>query len=297
MTHEKPLPDYAFEMACSNIRYGPGVTQEVGMDLANMKVKKVGVFTDQNLIKLPVMKTVLDSLTKSDVNFVLYDDVRVEPTNESFLKARAFAIQHQFDAFLAVGGGSVIDTTKAANLYMTDPDADFLDYVAAPIGKAKPITFPLKPLIAIPTTSGTGSETTGVAVFDHLPAEAKTGIANRALRPLLGIIDPLHTLSMPERVAAFSGFDVLCHALESFTAVKYDERVPRPVDPLLRPAYQGSNPISDVWARHALSMISKYFVRSVYNPDDHVSFFCLYCNTASYLASHLAIGLDLQSPY
>ena len=135
-------------MACSNIRYGPGVTQEVGMDLANMKVKKVGVFTDQNLVKLPVMKTVLDSLTKSNINFVLYDEVRVEPTNESFLKARAFAIQHQFDAFLAVGGGSVIDTTKAANLYMTDPDADFLDYVATPIGKAKPITFPLKPLIA-----------------------------------------------------------------------------------------------------------------------------------------------------
>jgi len=205
MGHEKPMPEYAFEMACSNIRYGPGVTQEVGMDLANMRSKKVGVFTDKNLMKLPVMKTVLDSLTKAEVNYVLYDQVRVEPTNESFLQARAFAIEHQFDAFLAVGGGSVMDTTKAANLYMTDPEADFLDYVASPIGKAKPINFPLKPLIAVPTTSGTGSETTGVAVFDHLPAEAKTGIANRALRPLLGIIDPLHTLSMPERVAAFSG--------------------------------------------------------------------------------------------
>jgi len=268
MGHEKPMPEYAFEMACSNIRYGPGVTQEVGMDLANMRSKKVGVFTDKNLMKLPVMKTVLDSLTKAEVNYVLYDQVRVEPTNESFLQARAFAIEHQFDAFLAVGGGSVMDTTKAANLYMTDPEADFLDYVASPIGKAKPINFPLKPLIAVPTTSGTGSETTGVAVFDHLPAEAKTGIANRALRPLLGIIDPLHTLSMPERVAAFSGFDVLCHALESFTAVKYDERYPRPSDPSLRPSYQGSNPISDVWVRQALSMIGKYFVRSVYNPDD-----------------------------
>ena len=135
-------------MACSNIRYGPGVTQEVGMDLANMKVKSVGVFTDKNLASLPVMKTTLDSLTKANVNYVVYDDVRVEPTDESFIQASKFALKNQFDAFLAVGGGSVMDTTKAANLYSCDAEADFLDYVVAPIGKAKPITIPLKPMIA-----------------------------------------------------------------------------------------------------------------------------------------------------
>jgi len=267
-TSTAPSTDYAFEMACSNIRYGAGVTSEVGMDLVNMKAKHVGVFTDKNLAKLAPMRATVDSLTKAGVNFKVYDDVRVEPTDASFKAAADFAKLHNFDAILAVGGGSVIDTAKAANLYASDPEAEFLDYVNAPIGKGKPVTVPLMPLIAIPTTAGTGSETTGVAVFDYEPLQAKTGIANRALRPLLGIVDPLHVLSMPERVTAFSGFDVLCHALESYTARHYTERSPRPTNPINRPAYQGSNPISDVWSKHALGIIKKYFKRAVYNPDD-----------------------------
>jgi len=238
------------------------------MDMASLNAKKVGVFTDANLINLQPMKTVVESLTKAGVNFVVYDQVRVEPTDQSFMSAADFAKSEQVDAILAVGGGSVMDTAKAANLYSSDPEAELLDYVNAPIGRGKPVTVGLKPLVAVPTTSGTGSETTGVAVFDYEPLQAKTGIASRSLRPLLGIVDPLHTLTMPERVAAFSGFDVLCHALESFTAIPYTERRPRPSSPLLRPAYQGSNPISDLWAKHALGIISKYFTRAVYNADD-----------------------------
>merc|ERR1712042_256093 len=260
--------EYAFEMACSNIRYGNGVTREVGMDMDSLGAKKVGVFTDTNLVNLPPVKQVSDSLVKNKVNYVLYDKVRVEPSDVSFKDAAEFAKKEELDAFLAVGGGSVMDTAKAANLYSSDPGADFLDYVNAPIGKGKPVTVSLKPLVAVPTTSGTGSETTGVAVFDYEPLQAKTGIANRALRPLLGIVDPLHTLHMPERVAAFSGFDVLCHALESYTAIKYTDRSPRPSSPLLRPAYQGSNPISDIWSRHALGIIQKYFTRAVYDKED-----------------------------
>ncbi|PIK35667.1 putative hydroxyacid-oxoacid transhydrogenase, mitochondrial [Apostichopus japonicus] len=237
-TMSSETPDYAFEMACSNIRFGPGVTQEVGMDFINLGAKQVAVMTDKTVGGLPIMEAVLDSLQKHHVNFEIFDKVRVEPTDESFQEAISFARENQFDAFLAVGGGSVMDTCKAANLY------------------------------AFPTTAGTGSETTGVAIFDYTPLKAKTGIAHRSLRPLLGIVDPLHTVHMPTQVAAYSGFDVLCHALESYTAIPYHQRTPRPQNPINRPAYQGSNPISDIWSTHALRILKKYFKRAVYDPED-----------------------------
>ena len=261
------MHETAFEMAVSSVRFGAGVTREVGMDLLDWGVRNVLVLTDPVLRKLPPVATVLESLQANGVRSTLYDQVRVEPTDESFQHAIAFARQGDYDGFVAVGGGSTIDTAKAVNLYVTYPPADFLDYVNPPIGKGLPVPGPLKPLIAIPTTAGTGSETTGVSIFDLTRMHAKTGIASRRLKPTLGLLDPENTRSMPWQVAASSGLDILSHAVESFTALPYSER-PRPERPLLRPAYQGSNPISDVWSLEALRMVAKYLVRAVEDPGD-----------------------------
>jgi len=259
--------DNVFEMAASNIRFGVGVTREVGMDLAEIGARHVIVVTDPILAGLSPVATLLESLDASGIAATIYDRVRVEPTDESFLEATAFARSVPFDAFVAVGGGSVLDTAKAVNLYTTYPTEDFLEYVNPPIGAGRPVPGPLKPLMAVPTTAGTGSETTGVAIFDLKRLHAKTGIASRRLKPTLGYLDPENTRTLPPAVAASSGLDVLSHALESYTAASYTER-PRPERPALRPAYQGSNPISDVWALQALRMVAEYLVRAVEDPSD-----------------------------
>ena len=259
--------DFAFEMAASAVRFGAGVTREVGADLAELGVTRALVITDPVLRRLAPVNTVMESLEASGIPFVLYDRVRIEPSEESFLDAIAFARQHPHDAIVAVGGGSSIDTAKAVNLYTTYPPADFLDYVNPPIGKGLPVPGPLKPLIAIPTTAGTGSETTGVTIFDLTRMHAKTGIASRRLKPTLGLLDPDNTRTMPPQVAASTGLDILSHAIESFTALPYTGR-PLPARPALRPAYQGSNPISDIWSLQALRMVSQFIVRAVEDPSD-----------------------------
>ena len=258
--------DTAFEMAASNIRFGQGITREVGMDLKDRGLERVMVLTDPNLQEMEPVQTALAAIEGEGVEYALFDGVRVEPTDGSFKAAIAFAEEGGFDGFVAVGGGSVMDTAKAANLYTSYP-ADFLDYVNAPIGKGLPVPGPLKPLIAIPTTAGTGSETTGVAIFDLVEMKAKTGIAHRYLKPTLGLVDPDNTRSMPSQVAASTGLDVLSHALESYTAIPFDQR-PRPERPQLRPAYQGSNPISDLWSLEALRLMAEHLPRAVADPAD-----------------------------
>ena len=256
----------AYTIDTSAIKFGAGVTREVGYEMKRLGARRVMVVTDPRMANSEAVDITLQSLRAESIDAVLFDSVSVEPTDASFKEAIRFAVDGAFDGFVAVGGGSSIDTAKAANLYAAYP-ADFLTYVNAPIGEGKPVPGPLKPLIAIPTTSGTGSETTGVAIFDLLELEAKTGIAHRALRPVMGIVDPLHSRTLPSEVVACSGFDVLCHGLESYTALPFSQRE-SPENPGLRPAYQGSNPISDIWATRAIEMVAANMVRAYDDADD-----------------------------
>ena len=292
--HRTIVTDSICELSSSNLRYGVGSTVEIGQDIAHLlfapksasttttnKTKKVVIFTDKTIASLPCMEKVCSSLETSGVKYEIYSKVRVEPNDVSFQNAIGFMKQKQFDAVVALGGGSVIDTAKAANLYSSlpnnncngeegeDEDSCFYDYVNTPIGKGLPIpgNANLLPLFAIPTTAGTGSETTGVAIFDDSNSKSKTGIAHRKLRPHLGIIDPDNTLTLPPQVAKYSGLDVLCHAVESYTALPFTDR-PQPASPILRPAYQGSNPISDIWSLQALKLTVKYLKRAIDDASD-----------------------------
>lgn len=250
----------------ANIKYGFGATREVGFDMKELGASRVMLVTDRRLASLPPVRKALQSLTDEGIEAVLYDNTRVEPTENSLRQAIDFAMNDNFDGFVGVGGGSSMDTAKVANLYSTYP-ADFLEYVNAPIGKATPVPGPLKPIACIPTTAGTGSETTGIAIFDIVKMHAKTGIASRAIRPTLAVVDPDNTRTLPAMVAASTGFDVLVHALESYTALPFDSRK-APENPRLRPTYQGSNPISDIWATRAIEIVSGNILRVIEDPSD-----------------------------
>ncbi|KAJ3563843.1 hypothetical protein NP233_g8670 [Leucocoprinus birnbaumii] len=242
--------EYAFEVAASNLRFGDGVTAEVGMDLKNMKARKVGVFTDPNIAKLQPMKAAVAALeSQTDLPFEVYDQVVAEPTEDSWRNAIAWARKHDFSHFLAVGDFTVYH------------DSDLMDFVNAPVGKGLPVSQALRPLIAVPTTAGTGSETTGAAILDITSRSFKTGIASRALKPVLGVVDTQNTESCPVELQISAGLDVLFHSMESFTAIPYTERTPRPANPILRPAYQGSNPVADIFSLWALRATVEYLPR------------------------------------
>ncbi|MGE2735841.1 hydroxyacid-oxoacid transhydrogenase [Mycolicibacterium vaccae] len=258
--------DTAFTVDASRVTFGRGCLAEVGERAAALGVTRVALFSDPGVAELEIFDTAARSLRAAGVDTVVYTDVRVEPTDESFRRAIDFATEAGVDGYVSVGGGSVIDTAKAANLYATHP-AEFLEYVNAPIGAGTPVPGPLRPHIACPTTSGTGSEVTGIAIFDLLDIHAKTGIAAPALRPTEALVDPDATDTLPAQVVACSGLDVLSHALESYTARPYLRR-PAADPPSRRPMSQGANPWSDLGSREALRLMGDYLTRAVADAAD-----------------------------
>lgn len=249
------------------IKVGPGAVRELGSDAGALGMRRAAVFTDRAVMRLEPYSHALSSLERAGIEFDVFDLTRVEPTDSSFVDAGEFMKTCAADGVISIGGGSVIDTAKAASLLSTYP-ADFLDYVNKPIGAGKPVPGPLPPHIACPTTSGTGSESTAVAVFDLEAQNVKTGISSKYMKPSLGVIDPEFTYSLPPLVTAATGFDVLTHAAESYTAIPFTSR-PAPDDPNTRPPYQGANPYSDTGSLEAIRLAGRYLIRAVNDASDH----------------------------
>lgn len=255
-----------FSVSSSPIKFGAGALGELGADAQALGMKRVALFVDPHVLASAAGETALGSLRAAGLEFTIFDQARCEPDSDSFEAAAAFAREGAFDGFVSLGGGSVMDTAKAANLLASWPD-ELIAYVNAPIGRAKPIPGKLKPHIACPTTCGTGSETTGITIVDLKSAGLKTGIASPLLKPSLAIVDPTTTESLPGGVVAASGFDVLSHAVESFTARPYTSR-PRPAHPSQRPPYQGSTPYNDIGSLAAIRLGGKYLARAVRDAGD-----------------------------
>jgi alcohol dehydrogenase class IV len=258
--------DRAFTVGMPTFTFGAGCLAEAGEQALEQRLKRVALFTDKTLRGSVHVATVSASLRAAGVGFEVYDEISVEPTTASFQAAAGFASEGKFDGYVSVGGGSVMDSCKAANLYATHP-ADFMSYVNAPIGGGQKVPGPLKPHIACPTTAGTGSETTGIAIFNLTEINAKTGIISRRLIPTVALIDPTVTLTLPAKVMAASGFDCMSHALESITARAWPRRL-NPARGVDRPVSQGANPFSDALAGEALRAVGKFLVRAVNDGTD-----------------------------
>ena len=255
-----------FTVSSTPIKFGVGALRELGADAQGLGMKRVALFVDNHVRASAPGETALDSLRSAGIDVAVYDHTRCEPNSDSFEAAAAFARDGAFDGFVSLGGGSVMDTAKAANLLSTYPD-ELLAYINAPIGKAKPIPGKLKPHIACPTTCGTGSETTGITIVDLKSVGLKTGIASPLLKPTLAIVDPTTTETLPGGVIASTGFDVLTHAVESYTARPFTSRA-KPAHPSQRPPYQGSTPYNDIGSLAAIRLGGRFLARAVRDASD-----------------------------
>jgi alcohol dehydrogenase class IV len=247
-------PESVFTYGAPQLKFGAGAADEIGYDLSLTGARRVLVVTDPGVGATGSPQRVADQMTGFGIEAVVFDGAHVEPTDESLQYAVDWARDNgPWDAFVAVGGGSSIDTAKAINLMTTNP-GELMDYINKPVGGGKNPVNQLNPLVAVPTTTGTGSESTTICVLDVLSLKVKTGISHARLRPTLAVIDPSLTLTQPPGVTAAAGMDILCHALESYTSRPYttyerkkpEERVP----------YCGANPIADMWSEKAMSLLA-----------------------------------------
>ena len=259
------ITETVFTWGAPPLKFGVGAIDEIGFDCSQRGLSRVLIITDEGVAATGIPRRAAESMRNAGLKPTIFSGVHVEPTDTSFREAVEFAKDTDWDGFVAVGGGSSIDTAKAVNLLTTNP-GDLMDYVNKPVGGGKAPTEPLKPLVAAPTTAGTGAESTAMCILDILALKVKTGISNPRLRPVLAVIDPLVTLTVPPHVTASCGMDVLCHALESYTARHYQSYARR--RPEQRAVYVGNNPVSDAFIEKALPLLSRSFRRAVLTGHD-----------------------------
>ena len=259
-------PEAIFTYGAPQLKFGPGASDEIGFDLSRYGVARALVVTDPGVAATGIPQRVAEQMAQFGIEAHVFDGVHVEPTDRSLNDAIAAArASGPWDAFVAVGGGSSIDTAKAINLLLTNP-GELMDYINLPVGQGTAPVNALRPLIAVPTTTGTGAESTTVCVLDVLSQHVKTGISHARLRPTLAVVDPLLTLTQPAGVTAAAGMDILCHALESYTARWYTTNERK--RPEQRVPYCGANPVSDMWSEKALGLLAGSFRTAVRHGDD-----------------------------
>jgi alcohol dehydrogenase len=239
------LPKY-FQFFCPiKILSGSKAVSNIPFEMGILGCKRAMVVTDKGVVNAGLIEIIKAAFADSDREIgMIFDETPPDSSNRIVNKLAKLFEKEQCDCFIAVGGGSAIDTAKGANIVVSEKSDDLLKLQGAENIKAN-----LKPMIAVPTTAGTGSEVTKAAVIYNEEANCKMSFISDKLYPCIAVLDPSMTATMPPRITAMTGMDALTHAAEAYTCLQ-------------------KNPISDIFAKGAIELIHKYLVRATENGKD-----------------------------
>ncbi len=239
----KSRQDFEFRMP-SEVRFAMGASHEVADHARRLGATKILVITDENLGKAGIVEAFTSSLAADGLSVQVYDKVLPEPPTRNVDECVDAVAKGRFDCVVGLGGGSVLDVTKATALVATN-GGSVLDYLW---GEKTPTTATL-PKILLPTTAGTGSEVSRGAVFTDTGRNVKQGMVNTLLRADVAIIDPGLTLSMPPSLTATTGMDAFIHSIESFIG-------------------KAASPMTELFALESIRLIGRYLRTAVLNGGD-----------------------------
>jgi alcohol dehydrogenase class IV len=262
-----------WEFRMPQVRFGRGAVEELGHQFRDLGVSEgaQGVLvTDENLVSLGHASRVSDELEAAGYGVTVFDGVEREPSvgavDECIEFVREEAGSTGFDFYLGLGGGSALDTAKATRAVVAN-GGEVLDYVAEPTGEGERLTEAGEPLVLLPTTAGTGSEISPVAILSVPEKEIKEGISSNHVRADAAVLDPTLTTTLPPDLTAETAIDALGHAIEGYTTHDYDSLL-APSDAADRPVYAGRTPITEQFSERAIRLLSGNVRKAIHNGDD-----------------------------
>lgn len=266
-------PETVWHLQMPEIRFGRDAVEELGFQFRDLGVEEDAhglVITDENLVDLGHTDRVTDELNEAGFEVDVYDDVEREPSIGTIDECLAFVRDEQgeegYDFYVGFGGGSCMDTAKATRAVIEN-GGEALDYIAQPTGEGEALTESNVPLVLMPTTAGTGAETSPVAILSVEEKNIKEGISSNHVRADAAVLDPTFTTTLPPDVTAKTAMDALGHAIEGYTTHEFDDLL-RANDPATRPTYAGRTPVTNQFSEAAISLLSNNVRQVVNNGDD-----------------------------
>ncbi|HEX3011699.1 MAG TPA: iron-containing alcohol dehydrogenase [Syntrophomonadaceae bacterium] len=224
---------------------GKNAVDNIPYELEVLRAKRPLIITDKGIVEAGLIDIVISCFKSSDVTIgAVYDSTPPDSSNLIVNEVAALYRENKCDSIIAVGGGSVLDTAKGVNMVITENTDDLMKYLGAERFKK-----PMQPFIAVPTTSGTGSEVTLVAVIANVEKKCKMAFTSYMLMPHVAVLDPRMTMTVPPKITAATGMDALTHAVEAYSCLQ-------------------KNPLSDAYAWSAISLIRDNLMKAVKNGKD-----------------------------